>query len=102
DPWDAGELRWWRVMAGATDPGGPEAEPAAEPEGGPAAEPFALMLAGEHRAAADRWQELGCPLWAAYSLAFSEQARDVQACLEILDRLGLPAVRMAVLRDRHA
>ena len=60
------------------------------------------MLAGEHRAAADRWQELGCPLWAAYALAFSEQARDVQDCLEILDRLELPAVRAAVLRDRHA
>jgi DNA-binding CsgD family transcriptional regulator/tetratricopeptide (TPR) repeat protein len=94
DPWDVGELRWWRAMGGAADPGGPE--------GGPAAGPFALMLAGEHRAAADRWQELGCPLWAAYSLAFSDQARDVQDCLEILDRLELPAVRAAVLRDRHA
>jgi DNA-binding CsgD family transcriptional regulator/tetratricopeptide (TPR) repeat protein len=106
DPWDAGELRWWRALAGAADPGGPgggpEAGAPAEPEGGPAAEPFALMLAGEHRAAADRWQELGCPLWAAYSLAFSSQARDVQDCLEILDRLELPAVRAAVLRDRHA
>jgi DNA-binding NarL/FixJ family response regulator len=60
------------------------------------------MLAGEHRAAADRWQELGCPLWTAYALAFSAQARDVQDSLEILDRLGLPAVRAAVLRDRHA
>jgi len=94
DPWDAGELRWWRLVAGDPDPGGSD--------GGPAAEPFALMLAGEHRAAADRWQELGCPLWAAYALAFSVQPRDVQDCLEILDRLGLPAVRTAVLRDRHA
>jgi DNA-binding CsgD family transcriptional regulator/tetratricopeptide (TPR) repeat protein len=115
DPWDAGELRWWRSIAGGTDRrsvaggadpdgpgGGPEGGPMAGPEGGPAAEPFALMLAGEHRAAADRWQELGCPLWAAYALAFSEQPRDVQDCLEILDRLELPAVRAAVLRDRHA
>jgi DNA-binding CsgD family transcriptional regulator/tetratricopeptide (TPR) repeat protein len=102
DPWDAGELRWWRALAGGTDPAGPDGGPGGGPEGGPAAEPFALMLAGEHRAAADRWQELGCPLWAAYSLAFSDQARDVQDCLEILDRLELPAVRAAVLRDRHA
>jgi DNA-binding CsgD family transcriptional regulator/tetratricopeptide (TPR) repeat protein len=103
DPWDAGELRWWRTLAGGTKPdGGPTGGPGGGPEGGPAAEPFALMLAGEHRAAADRWQELGCPLWAAYSLAFSEQARDVQDCLEILDRLEVPAVRAAVLRDRHA
>ncbi|HEX6855313.1 MAG TPA: AAA family ATPase [Streptosporangiaceae bacterium] len=103
DPWDAGELRWWRALAGGADPGdGPAAGPEGGPEGGPAAVPFALMLAGEHRAAADRWQELGCPLWAAYALAFSAQPRDVQDCLEILDRLELPAVRAAVLRDRHA
>jgi DNA-binding CsgD family transcriptional regulator/tetratricopeptide (TPR) repeat protein len=102
DPWDAGELRWWRTLAGGADPGGPGGGTPGEPGGGPPAEPFALMLAGEHRAAADRWQELGCPLWAAYSLAFSGQARDVQDCLEILDRLELPAVRAAVLRDRHA
>ena len=94
DPWDVGELRWWRALAGDPDPG--------EPDGGPTAEPFALMLAGEHRAAADRWQELGCPLWVAYSLAFSEQPRDVQDCLEILDRLEVRRVRAAVLRDRHA
>jgi DNA-binding CsgD family transcriptional regulator len=102
-PWDVGELRWWRSLAGEADPAGPDGRAGRdEPEGGPAAEPFALMLAGEHRAAADRWQELGCPLWAAYSLAFSDQTRDVQDCLEILDRLELPAVRAAVLRDRHA
>jgi DNA-binding CsgD family transcriptional regulator len=100
DPWDAGELRWWRSLAGDADHAGPDGRD--EPGGGPSAEPFALMLAGEHRAAADRWQELGCPLWSAYSLAFSEQARDVQDCLEILDRLEVPAVRAAVLRDRHA
>ena len=48
-------------------PGGAGWRAGGRAEGGPAAEPFALMLAGEHRAAADRWQELGCPLWAAYS-----------------------------------
>jgi DNA-binding CsgD family transcriptional regulator/tetratricopeptide (TPR) repeat protein len=100
DPWEVGELRWWRSLAGDSGRGGPDER--GGPDGGPTAEPFALMLAGEHRPAADRWQELGCPLWVAYSLAFSEQARDVQDCLEILDRLELPAVRAAVLRDRHA
>jgi len=100
DPWDAGELRWWRSLAGDSGRGGSDGR--GGPDGGPAAEPFALMLAGEHRAAADRWQELGCPLWSAYALAFSEQPRDVQDCLEILDRLEVPAVRAAVLRDRHA
>jgi len=102
DPWAAGELRWWRALARGAEPAGPGGGPPGDPAGGPSAEPFALMLAGEHRAAADSWHDLGCPLWAAYSLAFSEQVRDAQDCLEILDRLELPAVRAAVLRDRHA
>jgi DNA-binding CsgD family transcriptional regulator len=60
------------------------------------------MLADDHRAAAQEWQDLGCPLWAAYALAFSPDTRDAQQCLDILDRLGAPAVRQAVLRARHA
>ena len=31
----------------------------------PLAQPFALMLAGEHRAAAGEWKDRGCPLWSA-------------------------------------
>jgi DNA-binding CsgD family transcriptional regulator len=106
DPWDVGELRWWRSLAGDTGcRGGGDGTgggDGGEPEGKAAAVPFALMLDGQHRAAADQWLELGCPLWAAYALAFSEQPRDVQECLEILDRLDVPAVRQAVLRERHA
>jgi len=68
----------------------------------PLASPFALMLAGEYRAAAGEWQDRGCPLWSAYALAFSPRLQDAQECMEILDGLGLPAVRHAVLRDRHA
>jgi len=68
--------------------------------------PFGLALrayaVGEHRAAAGEWRDLGCPLWSAYALAFSPRLQDAQECLEILDRLGVPAVRHAVLRDRHA
>ena len=90
-PWDLGELSWWLRVSGDD-----RQIPA------PVAEPFALMLAGDHRAAAQEWQALGCPLWAAYALAFSPQMRDAQECLDILDRLGAAAVRHAVLRDRHA
>jgi DNA-binding CsgD family transcriptional regulator/Tfp pilus assembly protein PilF len=90
-PWDLGELSWWLHVAG---------EHRQVPI--PLARPFALMLAGEHRAAADGWRALGCPLWSAYALARSPQPRDAQECLDILDRLGAPAVRRAVLRDRHA
>jgi DNA-binding CsgD family transcriptional regulator len=66
------------------------------------AQPFALMLAGELRAAAEEWRALGCPLWSAYALARSPQTRDAQESLDTLDRLGVPAVRRAVLRDRRA
>jgi DNA-binding CsgD family transcriptional regulator/Tfp pilus assembly protein PilF len=90
-PWDLGELSWWLRAAGDT-----RQIPA------PVAPPFALMVAGDHRGAAQAWQALGCPLWAAYALAFSPEMRDAQECLDILDRLGVPAVRHAVLRDRRA
>ena len=60
------------------------------------------MLAGEHQAAAAAWEALDFPLWSAYALAFSPEMQDAQQCLDILDKLGAPAVRHAVLRDRHA
>ena len=59
-PWELGELSWWLHLAG-------ERRQARTP----LARPFALMLAGEHRAAAAGWEGLGCPLWSAYALAFS-------------------------------
>ena len=90
-PWGLGELSWW-LRLGRDD----------RPAGTPLARPFALMLAGEHGAAAAAWEALGCPLWSAYALAFSPEIRDAQRCLDILDKLGAPAVRHAVLRDRHA
>ena len=91
EPWELGELSWWLYLAGEH-----RQAPA------PLARPFTLMLAGEHRAAAGEWRDQGCPLWSAYALAFSPRLQDVQECLEILDGLGVPAVRHAVLRDRHA
>ncbi|HEV8275497.1 MAG TPA: LuxR C-terminal-related transcriptional regulator [Streptosporangiaceae bacterium] len=89
-PWELGELSWWLWLAG--DDRRAQA---------PVARPFALMLAGEHREAADAWRAQGCPLWSAYALAGSPDRRDARECLEILDELGVPAVRGAVLRDRR-
>jgi DNA-binding CsgD family transcriptional regulator/tetratricopeptide (TPR) repeat protein len=89
--WGLGELGWWLRLAGDD-----------RPVTAPLARPFALMLAGEHRAAAAAWEALGCPLWSAHALAFSPEMRDAQQCLDILDKLGATAVRHAVLRDRHA
>jgi DNA-binding CsgD family transcriptional regulator/tetratricopeptide (TPR) repeat protein len=102
DPWDVGELTWWRARAGDAAARGPDGPGGPDGPDRPEAAPFALMLAGEHRAAAIRWRELGCPLWSAYALAFSGTPGDVQECLEILDRLEVPAVRAAVVRERHA
>ena len=53
------------------------------------------------RAAAE-WEGLGCPLWAAYALAFSPELTDAQRCLDLLGQLDVPAVRHAVLRDRRS
>jgi DNA-binding CsgD family transcriptional regulator len=92
EPWELGELSWWLHLSGEH-----RQAPAT-----PLARPFALMLAGDHRAAAGKWRDRGCPLWSAYALAFSPRLQDVQECLEILDGLGVTAVRNAVLRDRHA
>jgi DNA-binding CsgD family transcriptional regulator/Tfp pilus assembly protein PilF len=90
-PWDLGELSWWLYLAGDH-----------RQVSVPLARPFALMLAGEHRAAAAAWEALDFPLWSAYALAFSPEIRDAQQCVDVLDKLGAPAVRQAVLRDRHA
>jgi DNA-binding CsgD family transcriptional regulator/Tfp pilus assembly protein PilF len=90
-PWDLGELCWWLHLAGEDRP-----TPA------PVARPFALMLAGQYRAAASTWQDLGCPLWSAYALAFSPKIGDAQEGLDIFGGLGASAVHHAVLRARHA
>ena len=86
--WDPGGLSWWLYLAGDHRPGAPGAAPRSCWRASPG---------GRHA-----WEALGCPLWSAYALAFSPEIRDAQQCLEILGQLGAPAVRHAVLRDRHA
>jgi DNA-binding CsgD family transcriptional regulator/tetratricopeptide (TPR) repeat protein len=90
DPWLLGELVWWLSVAGI-----------GRPTPIPLARPFALMVSGAWPAAAAAWDELGCPLWAALSLAHSPDIDDGRRAIEIVDALGLPAVRTAVLRRRH-
>ena len=58
-PWPTGELAFWLWRLG-----GPDRLPASGlPDA--AAEPFALQMAGDRAAAADRWRALGCPYEAA-------------------------------------
>jgi DNA-binding NarL/FixJ family response regulator len=60
------------------------------------------MLEQDWTGAAEEWRQRRCPLWAALALAASPELADGRRALEIVDELGAPAVRRAVLRDRHA
>lgn len=89
--WDLGELSWWLSVAGER-----RAVPTA------LATPFALMLDGAWRAAADEWQALRSPLWAAIALANAADLDDGRRAIELVDGMALPAINAAILRDRHA
>jgi DNA-binding CsgD family transcriptional regulator/tetratricopeptide (TPR) repeat protein len=92
--WLVGELACWRARAGVQEEKAPGA-----------AEPYALELAGDHRAAAERWQELGRPYASALALAGSTDDGQLRRALDELQRLGArPAAAIVArrLRDRGA
>jgi DNA-binding CsgD family transcriptional regulator len=90
-PWDLGELSWWLSVAGE------RRQPPV-----PVAEPFSLMLDGHWQAAADKWLSLGCPMWAALALSALPELTAARQALELVEAIGAPATRQALLRDRHA
>jgi hypothetical protein len=63
-PWFSGELAFWLSLAGAPPP-----TPTV------VAEPYRLLLEGDWRAAADAWQERGCPYQQALALLDGLSAR---------------------------
>lgn len=75
--WATGELALWvrKLDVGASMPGD-------------AAEPFRLHLAGDYRAAARAWSELGCPYEQAWALADSDEEDSLRAALDIFVELG--------------
>ncbi|HWC40486.1 MAG TPA: AAA family ATPase [Actinomycetota bacterium] len=85
--WFAGELAFWLRLAGASPP-----VPAV------AAEPHRLLLAGDWRAAADAWRELGFPYHRALTLACGDQDAALLEALAVLDGLG---ARQAAQRLRR-
>jgi DNA-binding CsgD family transcriptional regulator/tetratricopeptide (TPR) repeat protein len=87
--WSAGELAVWLRRLGR----------AVETSDLPSGSPYALMLAGDPRAAAQRWAELGSPYDQALALVDAGEPADVFAALELLDRLGADAVAAKVRRD---
>jgi DNA-binding CsgD family transcriptional regulator/tetratricopeptide (TPR) repeat protein len=74
--WARGEIGFWMWRAGAI-PEPPDR----------AARPFALQMSGDWEAAADDWEEIGCPYEVAMARADGTVDAKLEA-LEILDRLG--------------
>ncbi len=84
--WIVGELAWLRRLAGLP----------ATAEG--TAGPYRLQLAGDLRAAAARWGELGCRYDAALALAASDDEEDLREALAGFQRLGARSAAAVVSR----
>jgi DNA-binding CsgD family transcriptional regulator/tetratricopeptide (TPR) repeat protein len=78
EPWTRGELALALRRAGALD-----ATPLSD-----IAEPYALQIAGDWPAAAERWERIGRPWELATALAMSDELDDLQRALSILTSLG--------------
>lgn len=76
DPWLQGEFVFWLWRAEITHPAGREL-----------AEPYVLQIAGNWRAAAERWKEMGCPYEEATALSDGDEAAQLEA-LAIFEKLG--------------
>jgi DNA-binding CsgD family transcriptional regulator len=87
-PWDVGELLWWLHCAGETR---------SAPR--PVAEPFAIMLAGDAKAAAAAWDDIGNPFWTALATSASDEPADLRVAAASLEALGATATQAAVERD---
>jgi len=93
NPWALGQLSFWLWRAAALP----------QPPPGIAA-PYAAQIAGDSRAAADAWEQLGCPYEQALALMDGEELAQ-RAALALFERLGArPAAELArrQLRARGA
>ena len=91
-PWFAGELAFWLGLAGTPVPVPVKV-----------AEPYRLLLAGDWRAAAAAWHELGCPYERALALAGGDRNEAPLEALALLDSLGARQTAQRLrrqLRDR--
>ena len=83
---DAQLTVWETRLSGGADPASP------------APEPWATWIAGDHRAAAARWEDLGCGYHAAMALLDSDCDDDLREALTRFEALGADA---AVRRTRR-
>ncbi|MEP7023225.1 MAG: response regulator transcription factor [Actinomycetota bacterium] len=88
DGWLTGELVAWRHRAGLAD----------RVPSGALAEPFRLQWQGDAQAAADAWEELGCPYDAALALAGSSSEAALRQSLTGFRRLGARSAASRVAR----
>jgi DNA-binding CsgD family transcriptional regulator len=88
--WYVGELAFWCWRAG---------EPVDLPEW--TAKPYAQHIAGDWRAAAAEWEQMGCPYEQARALADGDHAAQAGA-LAIFDRLGARPAADALRRKMQA
>jgi DNA-binding CsgD family transcriptional regulator len=88
--WVVGELAWLRRLAGVT-----ETVPTV-------IDPYAAQLAGDAKAAAARWTELGCPYDAALALVESDDEELLRLAHSEFQRLGArPAAGVVARRLRE-
>ncbi|SNS60371.1 Predicted ATPase [Asanoa hainanensis] len=87
-PWFAGELGYWLLLAGTPVPADLVA-----------AEPYRLLFGGDWRGAAAAWEALGCPYHRALALAHSTDDAAVLEALAGLDALGARQTAERLRRD---
>lgn len=87
-PWFTGELAMWLRIAGAL-PEVPEV----------IAEPYRLLLAGDWRASAEAWRELGFPYHRALALSRGDSEEALLEALALLDGLGARQTALRVRRE---
>jgi hypothetical protein len=91
--WEIAELACWRRRSGIR-----EETPAGQ------AGPYALLLAGDWRASAVAWTELGCPYEAALAITDAEDDDALRRSLDKLQQMGArPAAAIVAqrLREQH-
>jgi DNA-binding CsgD family transcriptional regulator/tetratricopeptide (TPR) repeat protein len=90
DSWTRGSIGVWMRRCGFP-----------EPAVGDVTLPYLLMLAGQHRAAADEWLRLNCPYDAGLALLDSDQRDDLLEALRLFEGPGATAtVAMVQARMR--
>jgi DNA-binding CsgD family transcriptional regulator len=86
-PWAIGELEFWLHRLGGRSVDATDAAP-----------PFAATLNGDHHAAAELWESIGCPYESAWAIA---DVGDEPALREALDRLIAMGARPLATRVRR-